>query len=434
MAAGLDARAAAAQVIENVMQGQSLDRALKAMSPRVAERDQGLVAELSYGVCRWHPRLSRLLALMMDKPIKGSQQVVTALLMVGLYQLIETRVPEHAAVSETVGAVERIGKRWARGLVNALLRRFIREREALLSKVDGNEAARLDLPPWLAERLKRQWPDRCEQIAAGWQRRPPMALRVNSARIARDDYVRRLVEKGMTCKPSRLSASGILLDSPCAVTELPGFTDGLVSVQDCGAQVAAELLAPGPGDRVLDACAAPGGKTMHLLELQPQASVVAADIDEERLLRVQENLARLSLEAELTVADAACADEIWESGSFDRILLDVPCSATGVLRRHPDIRLLRRDSDIAPLVAMQRKILAATWTLLKPGGQLLYATCSVLAEENQQQVKRFLEHNADATEVALSVPGAVSLDAGIQLLPVDDATDGFYYALLEKRA
>jgi 16S rRNA (cytosine967-C5)-methyltransferase len=432
--AGLDARSAAALVVEGVMQGRSLDRALEEVSAKVREGEQSLAAELAYGVCRWYPLLSALLDAMMQKPIKPSQRVVTALLLVGLYQLTETRIPEHAAVAETVKAVERLGKRWAKGLVNALLRRFTRERDEQLAAAMRDEAARLDLPDWLARRIKAQWPKAYEAIAAGWRMRPPMALRVNGSRIARSDYVRLLMDSGFTCRPSAISASGVLLDKPCAVSVLPGFADGLVSVQDCGAQLAAELLAPRAGEQILDACAAPGGKTTHLLEQQPGASVTAADISEERLQRVRENLERLALEAELVVADIAKAGAIWPPAHFDRILLDVPCSATGVIRRHPDIRLLRRPGDIDGLVETQRRILEASWALVKPGGYLLYATCSVLAEENQQQVKRFLEQNAAAREIPLSVPGAVVMDPGIQLLPVDGATDGFYYALLEKPA
>lgn len=430
----MDARSSAALVVERVMLGQSLDRALEEFAAKTRDSERSLTAELAYGVCRWHPRLSALLDAMLEKPLKPSQRLVTALLLVGLYQLTETRIPEHAAVAETLKAVERLGKRWAKGLVNALLRRFTRERDTLLATLDRPESVRLNLPAWLAGRIRQEWPQHYEAIATGWSLRPSMALRVNTSRIPRDDYVRLLMEKGVTCRPSVISACGVLLDKPCAVSELPGFAEGLVSVQDCGAQLAAELLAPRNGERILDACAAPGGKTTHLLELAPQAGVTAADISEERLERVRENLERLSLEAELLVADAAKADTIWPAAHFDRVLLDVPCSASGVIRRHPDIRLLRRDSDIDALVESQRQILAATWPLVKPGGYLLYATCSVLGEENQQQVRRFLQANKAAREIPLRVPGAISMTPGIQLLPVNETTDGFYYALLEKSA
>jgi 16S rRNA (cytosine967-C5)-methyltransferase len=370
---------------------------------------------------------------MMDKPIKSSQQVVTALLLVGLYQLLEMRVPEHAAVSETVKSVNTLGKRWAKGLVNALLRRFQRERNELLEELEANESARLDLPQWLINRVGHHWPEQLESITSAWTWRPPMSLRSNSSRVSRSEYLARLEENGFVGRPSGIARNGIVLDKPCPVTDLPGFADGLVSVQDCGAQLAAELLSPQKGEKILDACAAPGGKTTHLLELQPDSHVTAADISEERLARVRENLDRLSLDAELVVADAAKAADVWQPQSFDRVLLDVPCSATGVIRRHPDIRMLRRDSDIDKLVILQREILDAAWTLVKPGGRLLYATCSVLAEENQQQVNRFLEQDDDAVEIPVSVDGAIPVNPGFQLLPVDETTDGFYYALLERR-
>ena len=429
-----DARTVAARIVDAVLSGQSLDRALDAHLPRLDQKERALASELSYGVCRWYPRLDAILGLMLDKPLKSSQQLVRAVLLVGLYQLLEMRMPEHAAVSETVKSVKVLRKEWARGLVNAVLRRFTREREALMARLDSIESARLDLPSWLLGRIRRDWPDRYEQIATGWMQRPPMALRVNTARGDRERYLEALQKEGMAAAPCRTVSSGLLLERACPVTELPGFAEGLVSVQDCGAQLAAGLLAPQAGDLVLDACAAPGGKTAHLLELEPQAQVTAADISKERLQRVRENLERLALDAELVVADAAKARETWPAGRFDRILLDVPCSSTGVIRRHPDIRLLRRESDIAGLAAVQREILEACWPLLKPGGILLYATCSVIAEENQLQVSGFLELHDDATERPLSATGAVQLQAGIQLLPDDRATDGFYYAMLEKRA
>ena len=429
-----DARAVAARIVDGVMSGQSLDKALAAHLSRLDLKERALASELSYGVCRWYPRLDAILGLMLDKPLKSSQQLVKALLLVGLYQLLEMRMPEHAAVSETVKAVKGLHKEWARGLVNAVLRRFGREREQVMARLDAIETARLDLPDWLLRRIRRDWPDRYEQIASGWMQRPPMALRVNSSGIDRDRYLAELRKEGLSAEPCRTVSSGLLLERACPVTELPGFAEGLVSVQDCGAQLAAGLLAPRAGDLVLDACAAPGGKTAHLLELEPEARVIAADISKERLQRVRENLERLALDAELVVADAAKAGEIWPAGSFDRILLDVPCSSTGVIRRHPDIRLLRRESDIAGLASLQAQILEACWSLLKPGGILLYATCSVIAEENQQQVSGFLELHGDAMELPLAAPGAIQLQAGIQLLPHDRATDGFYYALLEKRA
>jgi 16S rRNA (cytosine967-C5)-methyltransferase len=429
-----DARTVAARIVDGVLSGQSLDRALEAHLPRLDVKERALAAELSYGVCRWYPRLDAILGLMLDKPLKSSQQLVKALLLVGLYQLLEMRMPEHAAVSETVKAVKSLRKEWARGLVNALLRRFGREREQLMTRIESIESARLDLPSWLIERIKRDWPDRYEQIAAGWMQRPPMALRVNVSGTDREHYLAGLRKDGLSADPCMTVSSGLLLERACPVTELAGFAEGLVSVQDCGAQLAAVLLAPRAGDLVLDACAAPGGKTAHLLEYEPRAQVIAADISKERLQRVRENLDRLALEAELVVADAARAPEVWPAESFDRILLDVPCSSTGVLRRHPDIRLLRRESDIAGLAALQAEILEACWPLLKPGGILLYATCSVIAEENQLQVSGFLELHDDAAERPLAAPGAVQRQAGIQLLPDDRETDGFYYAMLEKLA
>jgi 16S rRNA (cytosine967-C5)-methyltransferase len=428
-----DARTAAARIVDAVMSGRSLDRALETHLPTLDVKERALASELSYGVCRWYPRLDVLLGLMLDRPLKSSQQPVTALLLVGLYQLSEMRIPEHAAVSETVRAVKGLRKEWARGLVNAVLRRFTREREQLLARLETSDTARLNLPSWLLEKLRRDWPEDYERVAAGWMQRPPMALRVNRSRTDREHYLQQLAKEGLSAHPCVTTAGGLQLESACSVSDLPGFAEGLVSVQDCGAQLAAELLAPRAGEAVLDACAAPGGKTAHLLELEQSIRVTAADISKERLERVHENLERLALNAELVVADAAAPPAAWKPESFDRILLDVPCSSTGVIRRHPDIRLLRRESDITRLAALQGEILEACWPLLKTGGVLLYATCSVIAEENQLQVSRFLQQHDDAAERPLSAPCAVQLQAGIQLLPVDRTTDGFYYALLEKR-
>jgi len=433
----MDARSAAVAVLVEVFAaGRSLSASLPSVLRQVTEaRERALAQDLCYGVLRWWPRLEAIASALMRKPLKDRDTDILCIILTALYQLLHTRVPAHAAVDEAVNLSVRLGKPWARALVNAVLRRFQRERVQVLAAVDRDEASALAYPRWLLDLLKTSWPADWERIAHAGNERPPMCLRVNLRRGGRDDYLRELAEAGIAAAVHPHGAAALVLEQPLEVERLPGFADGRVSVQDAAAQLAAELFAARPGECVLDACAAPGGKTAHILELQPGvAELLAVDRDAARLLRVQENLDRLGLAAELVCADAAAPGTWWDGRPFDRILLDAPCSGSGVLRRHPDIKRLRRETDIAPLAAQQERLLDAAWCLLRPGGMLLYSTCSIISGENDAQITRFLSRHPDASERRIEARWGRALSAGRQILPGEDGMDGFYYACLDRLA
>lgn len=427
----LDVRAAAAGVIGDVLGGHSLHQSLPSRLDRVSERDRGLLQQLCYGTLRHGPRLQAMLGLLLEKPLRDKDRDLQGLLLCGLYQLDSTRVPDHAAVDATVGATRVLKKHWAKGMTNAVLRRYLREREQLSQTLD--QAAAASHPHWLFQRITEQWPTTAAAIIEANNQQPPMTLRVNSRRISRTDYLAVLQHQGIAAAVGNVSPHAVQLTQPMDVWELPGFTEGEVSVQDEAAQMAALLLQADAGERVLDACAAPGGKTCHILELQPGlAELVAMDIDEVRLQKVSENLQRLGLQATLLAGDAAQPPAQLGPASFDRILVDAPCSASGVIRRHPDVKLLRRESDIAQLAEQQHNILKGVWPLLKVGGTLLYATCSILDEENSQVVHRFLAEQGDATLSCTGISWGEAIACGRQLLPTTGGPDGLFYALLRK--
>lgn len=396
-------------------------------------RDKALVQALCYGVIRWHDRLEAVAKALIDKPLKSRDQDVHNLFLIGIYQILYMRIPDHAVVSATVAATAELDKAWARGLVNAVLRRFLRERDTLLADADRDPVTRYAHPAWLIERLQRQRPDRWQSVLEEGNRHPPMSLRVNRRIMSRDGYMKQLEASGMKAETSPHAPDGIVLAQAVNVEQLPGFRDGWVSVQDVAAQLAAGALDLKPGQRVLDACAAPGGKTCHILESEPGlASVLALDSDGERLADVRDNLDRLKLSADLLQADAGDPDAWWDGRPFDRILLDAPCSATGVIRRHPDIKYLRSEADITALVAQQGRILEALWGTLKPGGILVYVTCSILSEENEDRLADFVRERDDVKVLPMDGSWGSDEGAGRQILPGQDAMDGFYYARLCK--
>ncbi|MCB1842821.1 MAG: 16S rRNA (cytosine(967)-C(5))-methyltransferase RsmB [Halioglobus sp.] len=436
-------RAVAAQVIAAVLQGQSLSQALPPGLDRVAAADRGLLQQLCYGTLRDAPRLQALLARLLDKPLRKRDIDVQALLLLGLYQLEGSRIPDHAAVATTVDASRQMQKTWAGGLTNAILRRFLRERDTLLTTLTAAEASAH--PGWLLARLEAQWPQRAAGIIAANNSQPPMTLRVNARLTTRADYLQELAAAGIEARAGLLAPQAVYLDAGIDVHALPGFTEGRVSVQDEAAQLAAVLLGSQPGERVLDACAAPGGKACHLLELQPGiAELVAMDIDAERLARVRENLGRLKLAAHCIQGDGRQPPDSLANAIFDRILVDAPCSASGVIRRHPDIKLLRREADIAQLQRQQIEILQGLWPLLRPGGVLLYVTCSLLEDENARVIDSFLdrrdsreleerlEHAGRPQSLPLAVTWGEPAGCGRQLLPETDGSDGMFFALLQK--
>lgn len=427
-------RLAAARALAAVLAGRaSLGSSLPTQLENVEPRDRGLVQELAFGAARWQPRLSTLAARLLQKPFKAGDRDVEALLLVGLYQLLYTRIPPHAAIGETVGCADKLKKPWAKGLLNAVLRRAQRESESLLAEVDKDPAARLAHPRWLQKALKKSWPEQFEALCAANNAHPPMTLRVNRRHDSRDTYLEELNRVGFEATACEFSRDGINLVQPCDVRELPGFAEGRVSVQDEAAQLAADLLELAPKQRVLDACCAPGGKTCHLMEAEPAlAGVVAVDLEEGRLVRVRENLARLQLDAQLFAADARDTAKWWDGKPFQRILLDAPCSATGVIRRHPDIKLTRTAEDIEALAQLQGELLDALWATLEVGGVMVYATCSVMPQENSEQIAAFLGRTPGARELDLPGPWGIKQPHGRQLLPQQNGHDGFYYAKLMK--
>ncbi len=431
----MDARVAAAKALDEVIrQGRSLTTVLPHWQGKVADRDRALLQEICFGVARWFGRLDAIAAQLLRKPFKAKDTDVRCLIFVGLYQMLYLRVPDHAAVSETVSATKALKKPWARALVNAVLRGVQRMDEAAFTELDLDPLVKYAHPDWLVGKLRAAYPDDWQAVLDANNQHPPMYLRVNCQRQQRAEYIAQLEAVGCQASELPYSDAGVVLAAAADVEALPGFADGQFSVQDAAAQLAAGLLNAQPGERILDACAAPGGKTAHVLERQPQlAEMIALDQDAARLERVKQNLERLQLSATVLCADASQPDQWWDGRLFDRIMLDAPCSAAGVIRRHPDIKLLRRASDIDPLVILQGQILRALWPLLKPGGMLLYVTCSVLPQENVRQLRRFCTEQADAEHLPIEAEWGLAQTFGRQILPGQAGMDGFYYAALHKK-
>lgn len=427
-------RALAARIVTRVLvERRYLDTALEDLrrnTQRVEASDWALIQELSYGTLRWYHQLAGIASLFLVRPLKAKDQDLYALLLVGLYQLRATRVPDYAAVDATVAAVNVLKKPWAKGLVNACLRASVREIARVEPALAASEELRYSHPAWLIAAVRRDYPETWERVLAANNERPPLTLRVNTTRISRTDYHALLSARGHRPHPHPQADSALVLDDPVPVEQLPGFREGQVSVQDAAAQLAAAWLDVQPGARVLDACAAPGGKAAHILERTPGLEeLTALDIDSNRLQRLRANLARLGLRARLLAGDAARTSQWWDGRPYDRVLVDAPCSATGVIRRHPDIKVRRRPDHLPKLAQTQAEILDGVWPCVAPGGKLLYATCSVLSDENELQVREFLMRHPDAVALA-SGPSAGSI--GRQILPGEEEMDGFYYACLRK--
>jgi 16S rRNA (cytosine967-C5)-methyltransferase len=430
----LSTRAAAAEVIAKVLRGQSLSALLPEYSSKLDEKDRPLLKELCFGSLRWYPQIAIILKGLIEKPLREKDLEIQGLVASGIYQLMHMRIAEHAIINETVSAVGNLNRPWAKGLVNAVLRNFQRQQQDILDKEAENLVFQTAHPKWLLKKINDAWPSEiASQIIKANNQRAPMTLRVNGLHTSRDDYLRTLEDAGIVASATDYSAQGVLLETPRDVTELPGFSDGDISVQDEAAQLAAHLLLLSSGQRVLDACCAPGGKTCHILESQPDlTSLLAIDLEPRRLVRVTENLERLGLEAELKAANANNLDSWWDGNAFDRILLDAPCSATGVIRRHPDIKILRKPADIDKLAAIQTQILVSLWQTLKPGGILVYATCSVLPAENDQIIRAFITSQDDAQFMPIDAIWGIATDHGRQLFPLENGNDGFYYSRLKK--
>ncbi len=462
------AQQGASQVVCQVLAGRNLNRVLSAAlqaAPGMTPQQRGGLQDLSYGTLRFYGQLVRVLEQLLHHPLQDER--VRCLLLVALYQLQYGKAVPYAVVDHAVRAAQKINVKTG-GLVNAVLRNFLRQREALLANANGSEEGRYAYPQWWIDAIKAQYGERASAILLAGNQHPPMTLRVNHKRTTTADYLALLAQHDI--QASQIEPDAVLLQHPLPVDKLPGFFEGMVSVQDAGAQYAASLLDVHDGMRVLDACAAPGSKSTHLLELA-RIELLAMDKDAQRLQRVRENLQRLQLNATLLCGDAAQPDDWWDGKPFQRILADVPCSASGVVRRHPDIKWLRRLTDMDGFAQQQLAILNALWRLLARDGKLLYATCSVFARENQQVINEFLQQHDDAQQFTLSNPNltdsssisnvkqggderatktvhlarlGASEEANAvspmkwdwndgQLLP-NDQHDGFFYALLHKHA
>lgn len=424
----MNVRAAAANVLFQVVdKGQSLSTALPLAQQQVKPRDQALLQEICYGALRYLPRLESIANELMDKPLKGKQRVFHHLILVGIYQLSFMRIPAHAAVGETVEGTKTLKGPRLRGLINAVLRNYQRKQEELDAFAVSHHAGKYGHPSWLLTLLQDTYPDKWQDIVEANNSKAPMWLRVNHQHHSRDEYQQILKDNGIDSHPHSEANDALRLEAPCDVSKLPGFDKGWVSVQDAAAQLSLNYLTPKDGELILDCCAAPGGKTAHILERTHQTKVVAIDCDESRLKRVHDNLKRLQLNAEVICGDARKPLEWWQGEQFDRILLDAPCSATGVIRRHPDIKWLRRREDIAALTELQSEILDAMWQQLKPGGTLVYATCSITPQENGEQIEAFLSRTKEA-----QLEGSPIDKPGRQILPGEENMDGFYYAIIKK--
>ncbi|OCG20316.1 16S rRNA (cytosine(967)-C(5))-methyltransferase RsmB [Gilliamella sp. App4-10] len=421
-------RAICAKAIFNVLEeGQSLSATLITLNYKIADKDKALVQEICFGVMRVLPELNFYIHTLMSKVLTGKNRILHYLLLVGIYQILYTRIPEHAAVGETVNAVNTLKKTQLKGVINGVLREFLRQQISLQQKFtqDSKQQNQQSLHPnWLLTRLKQAYPQQWQAIVNANNQKPPMWLRVNLNRYTVTEYQQLLAEQQIESDTFAELPSALRLLSPVNVTKLPYFDNGAVTVQDLSAQYAAYLLAPQNGEHILDMCAAPGGKTTHILEVAPKAQVLAVDIDPSRVKRIHENLTRLNLHAKVKIGDGLTPEQWCEGQQFDRILLDAPCSATGVIRRHPDIKWLRRDNDIAQLTELQHAILTNIWSYLKIGGTLVYATCSILPDENKLQIERFLQENTSA-----KLQGELK-----QFLPIENGGDGFFYAVLKKHS
>ena len=426
-------RATAALILAEILAGKgSLGAALE---PHRQRSDYQLLQEMCFGCCRWFHQLDFLLQQLLSKPFKKKDQDLRSLLVLGLYQLKFMRIPDHAAINETVNATGELNKRWARGLSNAVLRNYQRREAELLQGLKLSDLAeRESHPEWLVFALTDSWPAQFEGILAANNRRPPLTLRVNLSKHSRQQFMDKLGRAGLQGRPGHLSPSAIYLDQAVPVSNIPGFFEGEASVQDEASQLVPELLKLTSGLRVLDACAAPGGKTCHILESEDSLTAcVALDRSPARLNKIEDNLNRLQLKSSLICADGADIGAWWDGEGFDRVLLDAPCSASGVIRRHPDIKLLLTPAQVEKLILEQRRLLRSLWACLKPGGLLLYTTCSVLPQENQAQINRFLGEQADAKYEGITADWGVECESGRQLLPsADIGTDGFFFSLLRK--
>ena len=427
-------RALAALCIDQVAHHQrSLTQNLPTFLAQLPPEEHALLKELCFGSLRWFIKLESFSKKLLQKPIKAKDNDIFCLLLVGLYQIRFMRTSQHAILDQTVEACETLNKPWAKKLINAILRRFIDEQEKWDQKLRGSLHFRFSHPEWLIDLFRDSWPEDWKHILDQNNDPAPMTIRVNQQHYSRSAYLAKLKDKGIECTPAPYAKEGIYLNKAVSVQELPGFNDGACSVQDEAAQLAAHLLDLKPHQRVLDACCAPGGKLCHIKEVEPKVHLIGLDSEERRLQQTYENLQRLKMEdVSLLCAPAQELSQWWDGEAFDRILVDAPCSGTGVIRRHPDIKMLRNAQDIAKLATLQYAILKQLWQTLKPNGRLVFATCSVIPEENEQVIQQFLTQQSDAKQLTVHIDAGQQRDFGRQLFPQPKSHDGFFYACLQK--
>jgi len=429
---------AASAIYPLLMHTGSLNQSLVNALDLCPEKDRPLLQQLCYGTARNFPRLLCIADSLMDRPLRERDNDVLAALLVGLYQLLEMRIPSHAAISETVEAVHQLDRGSLSGLINAVLRRFDREKEEILDALYDDITFHYNHPDWFIQKLKANWPEFWETILEENNHQAPLTLRVNRQHVSRETYKTLLEEAGHACEYTRWSTDGLVLAEPCDVNLLPHFAQGWASVQDEAAQLAAHLVDPQPNERILDACAAPGGKLCHLIEHansgeqhENPAIIEALEIDRRRAKRITENLERLGQSCNLMVGDASESDW-WNQEPYDKMLVDAPCSATGVIRRNPDIKILRTGEAIHQLSSIQMAILKNLWPMLKAGGTLVYATCSIFSQENDKLIKRFISQTNDAEHIPIAAEWGIERPYGRQLFPQRNGHDGFYYAVIKK--
>ncbi len=434
----MNSRALATLILNQVIShGVSLPEAMQKIFDKYPKaQDISLIKELCFGSLRWYFQLEAISEQLLHSPLQAKNKDIACLIIIGLYQILHLKVPDYAAVSETVAAAKQLHKVWAASLVNKILRSFIQKQTSILEKLQ-EEAAKYAHPNWLIDSIRQHYPQHWETILENNNAHPPLFLRINTQKTHLQEYQCLLKEKDIETDFVTGFPEALQVKKPVGVDKITGFYDGLCSVQDLAGQEVATLLNLKPGLRVLDACCAPGGKTAHILEKEPDLEkLVAIDKDPKRLIRVKDNIQRLKLKQhplQLLLGDANLSKAWWDGQLFDRILLDAPCSATGVIRRHPDIKLLRQPTDIEGLIVQQQDLLKNLWPLLTVGGELIYTTCSILPEENEQAIARFLKRFPQAEAVTMNFEGDVSTQYGVQRLPQKEGHDGFFYAVLRKK-
>jgi 16S rRNA (cytosine967-C5)-methyltransferase len=432
----MTSRLIATQIIQQVLEDKiTLSNALNNNDSFInAGKDKALIQEICYGTTRWYIQLEYILNQLLDKRIKKKDLCLKYLMIIGLYQLIYMRIPPHAVVSETVATCKKLNMEWAKGLINAILRRYIREADNLNPLLSHDEVIKTSHPHWFIKQLIQDWPEDWNRILDANNQKPPMYLRVNQLKHDRKDYIKILKDAGIKAMATEYSAQGILLERAINVDQLPGFLQGDVSVQELAAQLSAELLDLKPKQNVLDACAAPGGKSAHILETQANLnSLTVIEKEPRRAKKLSDTLTRLHLKAEMKVSDVLNIDNWWNKETFDRVLLDAPCSSTGVIRRHPDIKLLRTPEEVSKINELQMNLLTTLWETVKQNGLLLYVTCSILKQENCDLIKRFITNTDNCVLKPIYKDWGIDTGYGKQILTGQDNMDGFFYACLEKK-